>query len=103
VKVPEGAPPAQHDIEELFPAVWLGEKVDGKPFDKKKPHGDHTTYGKVIFAEKVVRPNAAKIDFTSFEPLLLRIEGCVKHYAALVAAKAPAAPAPAAKVAAASP
>lgn len=103
VKVPEAAPPAQHDIEELLPAVWLGEKVDGKPFDKKKPHGDHTAYGKVIFAEKVVRPNAAKIDFTSFEPLLLRIEGCVKHYAALVAAKAPTAPAPASKVAATSP
>lgn len=102
VKVPEGAPPAQHDIEELFPAVWLAEKIDGKSFDKKKPHGDHTAYGKVIFAEKVVRPNAAKIDFTAFENLLHRIEGCVKHYAALSAAKAPVA-APSVKVTAASP
>ncbi len=105
VKVPEGVPAAKRDIEDLFPAVWLGQLVDGKPFDKKKPHGDHTAYGKVIFAEKVVRPNAAKIDFTAFEELLERIEGCVKHYAASVAAKIPAAPAPApaAKAAAAGP
>ena len=106
VKVPEGTPPAQRDIEELFPAAWLAEQVDGKPFDKKKPHGDHTAYGKVIFAEKVVRPNSGKIDFTAFEDLLQRIEGCIVHYAAFVAAKtptAPAAPVPATKTAVAGP
>lgn len=95
VKVPEGISAGKRDIEDLFPAAWLGQLVDGKPFDKKKAHGDHTAYGKVIFAEKVVRPNAAKIDFTEFEELLLRIEGCVKHYVASVAAKVPATPAPA--------
>lgn len=105
VKVPEGVPPGKRDIEDLFPAAWLGQLVDGKPFDKKKAHGDHTAYGKVIFAEKVVRPNAAKIDFTAFEELLERIEGCIKHYAATVAAKVPAATAsaPAAKKSAAGP
>lgn len=105
VKVPEGVPPGKRDIEDLFPAAWLGQLVDGKPFDKKKAHGDHTAYGKVIFAEKVVRPNAAKIDFTAFEELLERIEGCIKHYTATVAAKALAAMAsgPTAKTSAAGP
>ena len=87
VKVPEGAKPGVRDIEDLFPPAWLGELIDGKAFDKKKEHGDHTSYGKVVFAEKVVRPNTDKIDFSQFEELLKRIEACMLHYEAIKAAK----------------
>jgi RNA-directed DNA polymerase len=102
VKVPEGAPTASRDIEELFPISVLSYVLDGKAFDKKKEHGDDTAYGKVVFAEKVVRPNIATIDFSGFDTLLQRIAACLADYAAKAAIGAPpaaaASPAPAAAV-----
>lgn len=89
VKVPEGAPAVSRDIEELFPVAVLSTLLDGKPFDKKKEHGDDTTYGKVVFAEKVVRPNVAAIDFSGFDSLLQRIAACIADYAAKAAMSAP--------------
>ncbi len=80
VKIPEGSPPTTRDAEDLFPTNWLGQLVDGKPFDKKKGHGDHTAYGKVVFAEKIVRANAKVIDFRGFEELLQRIAACIVDY-----------------------
>lgn len=79
VKVPEGNLPSR-DIEDLFPAKWLGETIDGKPFDKKKEHGDSTAFGKSIFADKIVKRNVRKIDFTGFTPLLERLDACVQHH-----------------------
>lgn len=87
VKVPEKGI-SDRDIEELFPPAVLGELVDGKPFDKKKDHGDATAYGKVVFAEKVVRPKTGTAAFNDFEELLDRIASCIVHYAGLSAAKA---------------
>ena len=83
VKVPEGKPAQSQEMEDLFPPEWLDTKLDGKPFDRKKDHGETTAYGKVVFAEKVVRPNAGKIDFSSFTELLARIGGCIVHYKTL--------------------
>ena len=88
VKVPEGAPPANKDIESLFAPALLKTVLDGKSFNPKKEHADHTEYGKVVFAEAVVRANASTVDFSGFEDLLTRVEGVLKHYAALSAAKA---------------
>lgn len=98
VKVPEGATPHPREIEELFQPALLATKLNGKSFDPKKDHGDDTHYGKVAFAESVVRANASNVDFSGFEELLERIEAVLKHYAAILAApSAPpvsAAPAP---------
>ena len=58
VKVPEGTPPADRDIESLFDPALLKTVLDGKTFNPKKEHADHTEYGKVVFAEVVVRANA---------------------------------------------
>lgn len=80
VKVPEGTPPGVRDIENMFAASELSKLIDGKPFDKNKDHGDHASYGKVIFAEKVIRPNAATIDFSEFDELIRRIEACINDY-----------------------
>lgn len=80
VKVPEGAPPASKDIEDLFLPAVTGELLGGKPFDKNKDHGDHSAYGKVAFAEQVVRPRSATIDFSGFDNLLQRIAACVEDY-----------------------
>jgi RNA-directed DNA polymerase len=86
IKTPEGVPPLEREIEALFDPEVLGTKVDGKPFDPKKDHGDDKAYGKVIFAERVVRPNAETIDFSGFSELLSRIVQSVTHYKAIKSA-----------------
>lgn len=87
VKVPEGTPPADKDIESLFDPALLKTVLNGKNFNRKKEHADHTEYGKVIFAEAVVRANASKVDFSGFEDLLRRVEDVIKHYVTVRASK----------------
>ncbi len=91
VKVPEVTPSADRDIEDLFQPVLLATLIDGKPFDRKKDHGDETGYGKVVFADKVVRANAATVDFSGFIDLLSRINQCLTHYNTVKPVVAPAA------------
>lgn len=87
VKTPVGnSAKGDSSIEHLFPPAVLAHKIDGKPFDPDKLHGDATAYGKVVFADKVVRPAVAKIDFSAFKPLLAGIKGAIKDYAAKHAA-----------------
>ena len=86
VKVPEGEDLHPREIEELFKAELLAHKIGGKPFNPKKEHGDESAYGKVKFAEEVVRPNASTIDFSGFSELLSRIDQCVTHYSTVLAA-----------------
>lgn len=103
VKVPEGAPPADKDIESLFDPALLKTILKGKSFNPKKEHEDHTEYGKKIFAEAVVRANAGTVNFSGFEGLLSRIEDVLKHYSALSTAAAVPAAAAATPGAAAAP
>jgi retron-type reverse transcriptase len=91
VKVPEGSPAANRDIESQFEPALLKTLVKGKKFNPKKEHADHTEYGKVIFAEAVVRANASKIDFSGFQDLLARVEDVIKNYSAIKASKSAAA------------
>lgn len=91
VKVPEVTPPLDRDIEDLFQPALLTTLLEGKPFDKKKDHGDETAYGKVVFAEKVVRANAATVDFSGFSDLLARIDQCLIHYRTIIPATVPTA------------
>jgi RNA-directed DNA polymerase len=80
-------------IEDLFPATVLGEKIDGKSFDKDKTHGDHTSFGKVQFAEKIIRPKWTTIDFTGFNPVLSAIVDVIAdHNAKTALAAAPPTP-----------
>lgn len=94
VKVPEGTPAAEKDIESLFDPTLFKKVLDGKTFDPKKEHGDHDTYSKIVFAETVVRADASKIDFSRFEQLLVRISDVISHYASVLAphTSAPIAP-----------
>ena len=96
VKVPEGGKPHTREIEELFQPALLATKLKGKSFDPKKDHGDDTCYGKVAFAESVVRADAGNVDFSGFEDLLIRLEDVLKDYATLSAVPAVPASAPAA-------
>jgi RNA-directed DNA polymerase len=68
----------------------LNTVVDGKTFDPNKEHQAEGKYGKLIFAERVVRPNADSIDFSGFAPLLDRIVAVLDHYKAQTAVSAAA-------------
>jgi RNA-directed DNA polymerase len=79
VKTPETKPKAC--IEDLFAPALLMVEVNGKKFDPDKKHNEAGKYGKVVFAEQVVRPGAATIDFNGFTSLLDRIVSVVDDYA----------------------
>lgn len=68
-------------IEDFFDPAILATTIDGKTFNPDKEHDAPREYGKVVFAEKVVRTNAHTIDFASFDPLLTRIDAVIEHYA----------------------
>jgi hypothetical protein len=68
-------------IENLFPAELLETKIDGKKFNPNQENFDSTRdYSKIVFAEKVVRANQAKIDFNGFKPLFDRIVNVTEDY-----------------------
>jgi RNA-directed DNA polymerase len=67
-------------IEDLFDTKLLQTVIDGKTFDPDKDHGAEGKYGKLVFAEKVVRPNADTIDFSKFGLLLDRIVAVLRAY-----------------------
>ena len=81
-------------MEDLFSAQLKAVRIDGKPFDPKKEHGDETAYGKAIFAERVVRTQAQPADFAGFAPLLQAIDAAVADYHSRLAAKAAVATGP---------
>jgi hypothetical protein len=68
--------------EDFFDPALLATKVDGKIFNPNKDHEAPGEFGKVVFAEKVVRPQADTIDFSGFDQILTRIEAVLEHYAA---------------------
>lgn len=67
-------------IEDLFAPDTLAIKLQGKSFDPNKEHGDETTYGKVRFAERVIKPHKESVNFTGFAPLLQRITNAIDDY-----------------------
>jgi hypothetical protein len=77
--------------EDFFDPALLATKVDGKTFNPDKDHDAPGEYGKVVFAERVVRPQAGVIDFSGFEPILARIEAVIADYAKVKAAVSPSA------------
>jgi retron-type reverse transcriptase len=80
VKTPLNAQGEWAEIEDCFPQEVLSKKVNGKQFDKKKKHGDEISFGKQFFAEKVVLPDADKIDFSGFAPILEGISKAMNDY-----------------------
>lgn len=76
---------AMTSMEDLFSPAVLATRLDGKPFDRSKAHGDTTSYGKALFADRVVRPGVGSIDFSGFAPMLEAITEIMDHHAAMVA------------------
>lgn len=80
VPTPLVAPAAQSKIEDFFADSLKRTLVEGKSFNPSKDLDKATQYGKKVFAHKVVRPAADRIDFSGFRPLLGNLaEAINKH------------------------
>jgi RNA-directed DNA polymerase len=75
-------------IEDFFDKATKAIPIGSKTFDPCNEFDTDTHYGKHVFAVKVVRANADKIDFTGFNPLLSNIASVIdahkKKYPAVV-------------------
>jgi RNA-directed DNA polymerase len=81
VKTPEGGGPKGYSsIEDLFDSSVTSRLLSNKPFDRNKEHGDSTSYGKQVFAEKVVKAEVETIDFSKFDELLDRMSSAIDDY-----------------------
>jgi RNA-directed DNA polymerase len=80
IKTPTMGANVESKIEDLFDKSLLSTKLNGKTFSSKNNFDSKTEYGKFIFAEHVVRPQAKKINFSGFDILLSRIEAVIDHY-----------------------
>jgi RNA-directed DNA polymerase len=81
VLTPIIAPAIESCIENCFDNATLGNIHQGKKFNGAKKIDPSTEYGKVVFAHEVVRPNASKINFDGFRPLLDRIQMVIDEQA----------------------
>ncbi len=68
------------EIEQLFEDKVLKTKINGKPFNPKKLHGDESEYGKKIFSEKVIKENMSNINFDNFKPIFDKFKLVISDY-----------------------
>lgn len=67
-------------IEDLFEKEVLDTKVDGKTFNRSAKINPKIEYGKIVFAEKVVKINQERINFNGFKDVFNRLKGVVDDY-----------------------
>ena len=67
-------------IEDLFDENIKETVINGKTFNAGNNFDVDKHYGKRVFAHKVVRPNAEKIDFSGFRELLRNISAAIAHH-----------------------
>lgn len=80
VKTPEVGSGHMSSIEDFLPKEWRNKQLNGKIFH---PKPDITKqYGKEVLANSVIKPNADKIDFSGFDPLLKRIVAVINDHTA---------------------
>jgi RNA-directed DNA polymerase len=80
VTLPEGADGKEIEIEDLFSKDVLATKVAGKSFNKKSKTDTKTEYSKIIFANKVVKPQQHLIDFSGFRVVLDHLSKLVSSH-----------------------
>jgi len=68
-------------IEDFFDDVIKSKIVDGKSFDPESDIDTETHYGKIVFAHKVVKAHADKIDFSGFNSILSNIVSVIDAHA----------------------
>lgn len=67
-------------IEDLFTSEALETKIDGKKFNPGKQLDVATEYGKIVFAEKVIRANHKNVDFNGFIGVFDRVVSAMNDY-----------------------
>ncbi len=67
-------------IEDSFDLRIKKTVIEGKTFNDGNNFDPEKHYGKVVFAHKVIRPNADKVDFTGFRPLLRNIVDAIEAH-----------------------
>jgi RNA-directed DNA polymerase len=80
IKTPELGSTGESCMEDLFDASVRAQKVGGKNFNPKAEKDTATEYGKFVFADKVVRANYDKINFSQFTIIFDRISAAMVHY-----------------------
>ncbi len=67
-------------IEDLFDEKTLDTKIDGKKFNRKPKIDSATEFGKIVFAEKLVKANQNSINFGGFKEVLNRFKAVIEDY-----------------------
>jgi len=67
-------------IEDLFDAKTLSTKLHGKTFNREKKINTKTEYGKIVFAEKVIKAKQKEINFDDFKSVFDKFKSIVKEY-----------------------
>ena len=68
-------------MEDFFKKSTLAATIDKKTFSVLTPSAPaSSTYGKHIFAQKIVKANRDKIDFSDFAPILDSLKAVVLHF-----------------------
>jgi len=67
-------------IEDLFDSKTLNVKIDGKIFNREKQIDTKKEYGKIVFAEKVIKPMQQRIDFKGFDEVFEGLQSVIEDY-----------------------
>jgi hypothetical protein len=79
VKTPHVGKQIKTCIEDMFDHAIRVKQLNGKTFNPNKL--DITKeFGKHIFAERIIRPEAASLNWTGFAPILESINAVLEHY-----------------------
>lgn len=81
VLTPTSAAAPSTCIEDFYEPSVLAMQLGGKSFNPTNFDNSPTEYGKFMFAEYVVRPNAKSLNYSGFSPLLARIAAACADYA----------------------
>lgn len=81
VPTPLKAGEKESKIEDFFDAETKGMVIGGKTFSDKNEIDETKHYGKWVFAEQVIAPQATIINFSGFVPLLENISLLIQTHA----------------------
>jgi len=67
-------------IEDLFDEETLNTEIDGKVFSRANEINSKTEYGKIVFAEKVIKAKQKEINFDGFKVVFDKIKLIINEY-----------------------
>lgn len=67
-------------IEDFFEPDILNTKIDGKVFNRQKKIDKNKEYGKIVFAENVVKGNQQNINFNGFKEVFDKLREAIHDY-----------------------